>query len=67
MLFSPPKRIGSPAVANAIGVDGRPWPEDELADVLETAVDVAAHVVGAVRLEGGRSVRGAGQDPVAEA
>ena len=32
----------------------RPWPEDELADVLDAAVDVAADVVRVVRLHRGR-------------
>ena len=41
--------------ADAIRVERRPRPEDELADVLDPAVDVAADVVRVVRLHRGRA------------
>ena len=55
MPWTPPpgrrrRRTQVEPVADAIRIERRPRPEDELADVLDPAVDVAADVVRVVRL-----------------
>ena len=49
------------------GSTGRPRSEDQLTDVLDPAVDVAADIVRVVRLHARRPMRGPGEDAVAEA
>ena len=56
-----------PAIGRGVRVPADDGAEQELAHVLDAAVDVAADVVGVVRLHRARAVHGSGQDEVPEA
>src|SRR4249919_3140032 len=56
-----------PAGGRRVGIDLRHWPREQLAPVLDAAIDVAADVIRVVVLQQRRAAHGAREDAVAEA